>query len=46
MGSIEIRIIQFILIVLTLLVFSKLSFDAVILGAIALILYSQLLSND
>jgi hypothetical protein len=46
MESVEIKIIQFLLIGAVLLIFSKLSFDAVVLGAIALVLYSKLISND
>jgi hypothetical protein len=46
MENVEIKIIHFGLIVLALVIFSKLSFDAIILGAVALILYSKLISND
>jgi hypothetical protein len=40
----DLKVLHFILAGIALFIFSKLSFDAVVLGAIALVLYSQIVN--
>jgi hypothetical protein len=46
MTDVELKVTHFILAIVILLLFSKLSFDAVVLGAVALVIYSKLIAND